>query len=84
MILDLTMPVFSGFDVLNVVGKITKLPRLPIAVLSNSTRASERNHTLTLGACCAYQKPGTADEMQRVLQDMITKCIQPPGKSECC
>jgi CheY-like chemotaxis protein len=79
LILDLNMPLLSGFDVLNILLRITRLPRLPVAVMSNSTLASERNATLHLGACCAYMKPNSVQEMQRILAEIVSKCIQQPG-----
>ena len=84
LILDLNMPVLSGFEVLNILLKITRLPRLPVAVMSNSSLASERNNTLHLGACCAYLKPNTIEEMRRILNEIITKCVLEPGKAQCC
>ena len=84
LILDLNMPLLSGFDVLNILLKIARLPRLPVAVMSNSTLASERNATLHLGACCAYMKPNSLQEMQRVLAEIIHKCIPQNGNRQCC
>jgi len=84
LILDLNMPVLSGFEVLNILLRITRLPRLPVAVMSNSSLASERNNTLHLGACCAYLKPNSLEEMRRVLNEIVTKCIPQHANPSCC
>ena len=84
LILDLNMPVLSGFEVLNILLRITRLPRLPVAVMSNSSLASERNNTLHLGACCAYLKPNSLEEMRRILNEIVAKCIPQSAKAPCC
>ena len=82
LILDLNMPFLSGFDVLNILLRIARLPRLPVAVMSNSTLASERNATLHLGATCAYMKPNSLQEMQRILAEIVHKCIPNSGNAQ--
>ena len=81
MLLDLNMPMKSGFEVLKWVGEQNGLKRLSIIVLSASTRPEDVEQAFELGANSFLVKPGTVIEltaMIRCLRDWLQYNHFPP------
>jgi DNA-binding response OmpR family regulator len=57
VLLDLGLPIFSGFDVLRGMRESPALTTVPVVVLTSSTLASDRERCLELGAADYVLKP---------------------------
>jgi CheY-like chemotaxis protein len=81
VLLDLNMPMKSGFDVLNWVRTQPGLRRLAIIVLSASMRTQDIERAFDLGANSFLVKPGRMEdfiEMIRCLRDWLRYNHFPP------
>ncbi len=63
MLLDLNLPRVSGFDVLAWVRSQPKLKRIPMIILSASSRAADIERAYDLGATGFLVKPATLTEL---------------------
>jgi len=77
VILDLSMPVMDGFEVLAKLGK-DKCARLPILVLSARHGAADVQRAISLGARDYLAKPFN----DRQLQMRITRLFRAPGHAK--
>jgi DNA-binding response OmpR family regulator len=77
VILDLSMPVMDGFEVLKTLGK-DKCARLPILVLSARHGAADVQRAISLGARDYLAKPFN----DRQLQMRITRLFRAPGQAK--
>jgi DNA-binding response OmpR family regulator len=57
VLLDLGLPIFSGFDVLRGMRESKSLAKVPVVVLTSSTLVSDRDRCLDLGALDYVIKP---------------------------
>lgn len=81
MLLDLNMPMKSGFDVLKWVRAQSGLKHMPAIVLTASTRMEDVEHAFDLGATDFLVKPRTVKgltDMIRRLRDWIEINHFPP------
>jgi CheY-like chemotaxis protein len=72
MILDVKMPLLSGFDVLEWVRRHPNLRRLPIIMFSSSAQLADINRAYDSGANSYVVKPSDANhitEFARMIQD---------------
>ena len=69
LLLDITMPRCSGFEVLRWLGARPEWRRLPSVILSYSMLASDKNTARLLGATDYLNKPRTVEGMAAMLQD---------------
>lgn len=72
LLLDLKMPIVSGFDILTQVRKYEQLKRLPVIVLTSSSDAETKLQALELGATDFLAKPVDASELALRLRNTLT------------
>jgi two-component system response regulator len=72
IILDLKMPVLSGFEVLQELQQSETLKKIPIYVLSDSNSPADRELAESFGVIRFYSKPFT----YKVLRDLMTSICQ--------
>jgi CheY-like chemotaxis protein len=77
VVLDLKMPVCSGFDVLEWVRPQACFKHLKIAVWSSSTLPEDRAKALQLGACDFVVKPAKLGEYERMIQNWLAHGFLP-------
>jgi CheY-like chemotaxis protein len=63
MIVDLNLPLMTGFEVLEQVRSITRLKTLPIVIMSGSTNSEEIDRCYSLGANSYIAKPNHLEEI---------------------
>lgn len=74
LLLDLVMPIASGFDVLAAVRKHEKFEHLPVVILTSSTETSSKLRALDLGATDFLAKPVDPSELRlRVRNTLAAK-----------
>ena len=74
LLLDLVMPIASGFDVLSLVRKHEKFTHLPVIILTSSTETSSKLRALDLGATDFLAKPVDPSELRlRVRNTLAAK-----------
>jgi CheY-like chemotaxis protein len=67
MFLDLKLPYFNGFQVLEHLRGIPELALTPVFVLTSSSEDRDRNRAMALGAKAYLVKPPTAEMLLEVL-----------------
>ena len=72
VLLDLNMPGRSGFEVLEWIRRQPVLQRLPVYILSASSRADDVGRAYELGANSYLIKPGTLDGLQQMVRNLGT------------
>ena len=70
MLLDLNMPVCTGFDVLKWARQQPRFQGLPIVVLTASSKESDKKLCKLLGASEFLTKPNNTGELPGLLQDL--------------
>jgi CheY-like chemotaxis protein len=73
IILDLSMPIMDGFEVLKYVRGVERFARLPIYVLSNSTSQADRIRCEELGATRFYTKPLDYEKLSDIISSMCNE-----------
>jgi CheY-like chemotaxis protein len=68
MLLDLNMPGKNGFEVLAWVRQQSAFKRLPVFVLSASSRTADVEQAFDLGANAFLMKPGTLSELRNLVR----------------
>ena len=68
LLLDLKMPKLSGFDVLAWIRNHVECKVIPCVVLTNSAEPSDVKKAYELGANAYLRKPGTIDELAKLLR----------------
>ena len=68
MLLDLKLPIVSGFEVLRWLRGQPEFEALPVVVLSSSTRDEDRSKVRELGANAYLEKPGSLLEFPTVVE----------------
>jgi CheY-like chemotaxis protein len=68
MLLDLNLPLKSGFDVLEWVRQQPELHTLIVLVLSSSSQEKDIHHAYALGANAYLVKPSGADQLLETMQ----------------
>lgn len=68
MLLDLNLPVISGFAVLEWVREQADLKDLPVVVFTSSARAEDKEKALALGATEYLEKPCSGLQFDTVVQ----------------
>ncbi|MBA3685874.1 MAG: response regulator [Planctomycetes bacterium] len=59
ILLDLNLPVISGYEFLRVIGEDEAWARIPLVVVTSSRAANDRYRCARLGACAFVTKPAT-------------------------
>jgi CheY-like chemotaxis protein len=70
ILLDLNLPIVSGFEVLKWVRQQAAFQSLPVVVFSSSVRKSDKQTALELGANEYVEKPSSALEFPKVLDGL--------------
>ncbi len=70
LLLDLKMPMVSGFDVLEWVRDQAGLRRLPVAVLTSSNQPADINRAYDLGANSYIVKPTTWEDLEALVSTL--------------
>ena len=68
ILLDLNLPIVSGFEVLRWVREQAAFQTLPVVIFSSSARKSDKETALELGANEYVEKPSSALEFPRILE----------------
>jgi CheY-like chemotaxis protein len=79
VVLDVNMPIFTGFGVLERLRASPNGCDVPVAILTSTTQASEKETAARLGATCFLEKPMTlegyaslADHLERLIPTTST------------
>jgi CheY-like chemotaxis protein len=73
LVLDLKMPIMSGFDVLEWVRKDARLHHIPVVVLSGSEAPEDIKLAYSLGANVYLPKPHRAADLCELLRPVLQK-----------
>lgn len=68
ILLDLNLPKKDGFEVLRSLKTTESLRSIPVIVFTTSSRASDRDHSLALGAQEYMVKPPTLDALMEAVK----------------
>jgi len=66
--LDLKLPHYNGFEVMEWMQQHTDFPRTPVVVLTSSSQATDQARAETLGASLILTKPPTPGQLRQALQ----------------
>ena len=67
LILDLNMPRLTGFETLTLLKQNPRWQQMPVAILTTSSSAEDRNRSEALGACAFITKPAPADQLASLI-----------------
>ena len=67
VLLDLNLPKYSGFEVLEKLGSQPDLSRLPVVVLTSSARPADINRAYDLGANSYLVKPDRFEDLVKLV-----------------
>lgn len=70
ILLDISMPVMDGVELLRELHEDQEVPRLPTVVLSSSSRPEEVQECFDLGVAGYFEKPHQLSELQRLIQSI--------------
>lgn len=79
VLLDLNLPLISGFEVLRWLRAQEALKTLPTVIFSSSARPEDRARATLLGADDYIQKPASALDFVSVAQSLQTRWLTLPG-----
>jgi len=71
LILDVTMPHMSGFDVARKLRRVARLKHVPILFVTSQTRADTQQQADEVGAAAVIQKPISGTDLDRRLRTII-------------
>jgi CheY-like chemotaxis protein len=78
--LDLKLPYFSGFQILEQIKSNPKLTSIPVFVLTSSSEERDRQRALELGARDFFVKPPTPEMLLKILgPSSDTPSAEPPA-----
>ena len=67
VLLDLNLPKYSGFEILEKLGSQPNLSRLPVIVLTSSTKSADINRAYDLGANSYLVKPDSFEDLVKLV-----------------
>ena len=70
ILVDIRMPVMSGFDFIEALHKEEQLRGLPVVMLSTSAQPGDVQRARRLGAVAYYVKPDGMDELTALVEDL--------------
>lgn len=79
VLLDLNLPLLSGFEVLRWIRREAKLRELPVVVFSSSGRADDRRRALELNATEYIQKPASGAQFEDVARRLQENWLKSAG-----
>jgi CheY-like chemotaxis protein len=77
LLLDLNLPVLSGFDVLAWRAKQSSLPRFPIVVMSSSNLKADVHKAISLGADGYCIKPAGLQYLVDAVRELYDRWLKP-------
>jgi CheY-like chemotaxis protein len=80
VLLDLNLPMRSGYEVLEAIKTDPELRRIPVVILTSSAADSDRLRSRELGADGYVTKPVDLDDFVRVV-DAIDRFCEPVGRA---
>jgi len=78
MLLDLNLPVHSGFEVLEWLRGRKEFRSLPVVVFSSSGREEDRERARDLGATDYVLKPSSGMQFSGVVRELRDRWLRPP------
>lgn len=69
--LDLNLPYMNGFDCLHKLKAEPQYKNIPVIIYSTSSRSSDKQKAIELGAYNFISKPNTMDELKVQLQSIL-------------
>jgi len=75
VLLDLNLPVVSGFEVLKWIGARAELADLPVLIFSSSSRDEDKKKALELGAVEFWEKPNSALQFRDIAQKLAEEWL---------
>jgi CheY-like chemotaxis protein len=79
LLLDLKMPILSGFEVLDWLCKRPEFKRLPVIILSGSEWQEDRERALRHGAREYQVKPMETGDLVTIMQAISSRWLKPPA-----
>jgi CheY-like chemotaxis protein len=76
IIMDLTLPRVTGFEVLEFMKSHRNLRDIPVCILTGNDNPAHKERATILGACCYYLKTGVTEDLANILRAVTTKCVQ--------
>jgi len=70
LLIDLNMPLVSGFDVLRSVRQSPTLGALPVIVFTSSSQPSDQHRAAELGATAYWVKPSNPERLIRIISEL--------------
>ena len=77
LLLDLKMPILSGFDVLRWLHDHPQFKELPVIILTGSEWAEDREAAFKHGASDFHSKPMNSDDMLKIMQAIGARWLKP-------
>lgn len=74
IILDLNMPRLTGFETLAALKAHPAWRSVPVAILTTSSTADDRERSYALGACAFMTKPATLEQLATIIVEGKTLC----------
>ena len=71
IVLDLNMPLLSGFQVLEKLKSNINLSSIPVFVMSTSQNKDDAKRVLDMGAISFYTKPNSGLKLQQIIAEML-------------
>ena len=81
LLLDLNLPLRSGFEVLEWVRSQPRYSELIVAVLSSSNHAKDIDRANALGASAYFVKPSDVEKRRELVRTLQARWLLPPGAS---
>lgn len=84
LLLDLNLPVVSGYDLLEHIKSDAYLRSIPVVVLSGSTNPADVARCYKCGANSYISKPGTIDAVFAVTRQLVSywfECVRLPAEA---
>lgn len=73
MIVDMNMPEVSGMDLIEFLRRRPEWKEMPVVMLSSETADTTVERALEMGADTYIKKPVTIEELERAVQDALSK-----------
>ena len=77
LILDVKMPRFTGFELLEILRRDARMRLLPVLLLSSLSESEERLRGLELGAADYLPKPFDPEELVARVERMVNRPVSP-------
>jgi CheY-like chemotaxis protein len=71
VVLDLNMPLATGFDFLDWRKSSAAFASLPVVVFSGSTNKNDKDKAMALGACAYCPKPSDLEKWKTVIKEIL-------------